>query len=109
MFVAEEIAIESEYEDDGLYMITIWTDDEIGYMAIYKDLQESNPEKIYFEWSDQVNRRFVEGFSFSVDRGILKINFNDMSIPDNLLKLEVNISNFDDNAVVDVLNKIINS
>ena len=80
MLNVHNIAIESEYEDDGLYMITIWfTDDQIGYIAISRDLQGSCPEKIYFEWGDQSNGRFIEEFSYSFDNLILKLDLNDPS------------------------------
>lgn len=108
MLNVHNIAIESEYEDDGLYMITIWfTDDQIGYIAISRDLQGSCPEKIYFEWGDQSNGRFIEEFSYSFDNLILKLDLNDPSFPQNIVKIDMDISDFNKNDIDRVLREIL--
>ncbi len=110
MLNAEKLIVETEYEDDGLYMITIWVDDdEIGYIAISKDLQGSCPEKIYFEWGDQANGRFVNGFKYSVEGGLLNIDVNDESLSKSIGGLSVNISAFDGPEVDRVLRAIIDN
>ena len=108
MLNVHNIAIESEYEDDGLYMITIWfTDDQIGYIAISRDLQGNCPEEIYFEWGDQSNGRFIEKLSYSFDNFILKLDLNDPSFPQNIVKIDMDISDFNKNDIDSVLREML--
>ena len=84
------IAIGSEYEDDGQYIITIrMSDPSINYIAISKNLQGSYPEKVYPEWNNQKNGEFIEKFSFSLNETILKIDFNDAPIPEDISQIEL--------------------
>ena len=48
-----KIQIDSEYEDDGLYSITFWFDDDPPrYLSLARDEYE-DPEYIYIEYIDQ--------------------------------------------------------
>ena len=50
---AVEVRVDAEFEDDGLFGVTLWVDSTPpGYLSICRDELE-NPDAIYFEAEDQ--------------------------------------------------------
>ena len=111
MFKAINIAIDGEPEFEGLEMLAVWLDGkDQGYISITRELAETDPDKrIYLEWNDQTNYSHINQFSYEIENGILKFNFDAPSIPSEIRNISVDISSFSQNEIANQLDKILDS
>lgn len=78
MLHAHKLSIENDPDDDGFFMITLWTHpDAPGYIALCRDQQGDAPERIWFEWEDQITGRYVDALRFTLADDLLTITIAD--------------------------------
>lgn len=76
---ALKILVDKDYEDDGLYAITIWVDFEpLRYISISRDVFEE-PDVIYIEAQDQIFGRKTTSLNYSISDFELKLYFSPSS------------------------------
>lgn len=73
---ALKILVDKDYEDDGLYAVTIWVDlESLRYISVSRDAFEE-PDVIYIEAQDQIFGKKTTNLNYYISDFELKLYFS---------------------------------
>ncbi|EPK7286484.1 hypothetical protein [Citrobacter farmeri] len=73
---ALNVLVDKDFEDDGLYAVTLWVDLEPPrYISVSRDVFEES-EVIYIEVQDQIYGRKTTNLNYSISEFILRLYFS---------------------------------
>ncbi|WGS45409.1 hypothetical protein LFL97_21955 [Burkholderia sp. JSH-S8] len=73
---AVRVVMDKDFEDDGLYCVTLWVDfDPPRYVSVSRDGLEE-PDVIYVEAQDQIYGKKTTDLTYSVSGNILTLSFD---------------------------------
>ncbi|MXN79374.1 hypothetical protein GR157_32195 [Burkholderia sp. 4701] len=73
---AVRVVVDKDFEDDGLYCVTLWVDsDPPRYVSVSRDDLEE-PDVIYVEAQDQIYGKKTTDLTYSVRGNVLNFSFD---------------------------------
>ncbi|WP_227430526.1 hypothetical protein [Psychrobacter sp. I-STPA6b] len=116
IYIKQTIQIEHDFEDESLYIITFWLEnDPLRYLCLARDYSE-NPNQIYIEFLDQIygfetnkakflleNQIMHHSFTLYLDR---ELDFLNLHFLNNDNKITIQLDTCDLSAITKTLAKI---